>query len=897
MPNRTKVIDIELSQSLPHIEDLDGYQKLQGLVLVRGVPLGYIWLPVEQGQCTAGQIAQAIMADYRDAIANELIRQNLGAGLPLPWTATSLLEPEESSPPGKHPSNQRPNITVVVCPRTVHSTLLLECLNALHRGTQLPAQIIVTVPCPEALRQSVEAAYPEVQWLAMAEPNRCQQRNLAIQQATGDVIAFISDCCRVSDRWLASIETAFKDYSEAAAVTGLVTLESLETETEAWAEQVYELDWEYQHASYRIDVSGSIAWTDLNTLPVGSGVNIAYRRSALTTAPFDPALDYTGYLWEGADLDVLKRVQLEGSTILYDPSVRIRYKAPEAVAELQTQAFQNMVGFYTYLFKLGRCYPVLQRQLLTLAAGKLARLGLRLIRPYLIPRQLTLAAIKGAARGLRAAALERLNPFRNGPDVGPAAISEKLVSPKLEKLMAVRTVELNQPLPWLTDIHEYQNVRVFVTIAGSPIGSVDIASGGQAVGPDQLQRAIAMGLSGEILAQAYGGDTGAAWSAMQAALNEYLLPEPDVAPASTAPFALAEDVPVSIIITTCDRPKDLENCLKGLIAQQTQRPIEIIVADNRPASGLTAKVVSQFPQVKLVEEPRPGGSYGRNAAITASTGDIVVTVDDDVTVSPGWLEKLIAPLARPEVMVVTGNVLPKELETPAQLMFENLKGGLGAGLKPFEADGHWLASYQTQSPPVWDLGVSANAAFRATIFSHPSIGLMDEVLGPGTPTIGGEENHLIYKVLKAGYVLVYCPGADVWHRHRREMSAFYRQIYGHMKGGTAYHLILWLKEGDRRAFRQLYFELPRYYSRRVYERFRGWHDTPWPVIWSEITGYVSGFWGYWQSCQRVKQQGRSAPYIPVSQRLPVASLAEAVDGNSRDCQGTEASLSTIGGRQ
>jgi hypothetical protein len=81
-----------------------------------------------------------------------------------------------------------------------------------------------------------------------------------------------------------------------------------------------------------------------------------------------------------------------------------------------------------------------------------------------------------------------------------------------------------------------------------------------------------------------------------------------------------------------------------------------------------------------------------------------------------------------------------------------------------------------------------------------------------------------------------------------------------MKGGTAYHLTLWLQENDPRGFQQLAIELPRYYSRRIYERLRGWHDTPWRFVWSEISGYLAGFWGYWQSCQRVKRQGRSAPY-------------------------------------
>jgi O-antigen biosynthesis protein len=244
----------------------------------------------------------------------------------------------------------------------------------------------------------------------------------------------------------------------------------------------------------------------------------------------------------------------------------------------------------------------------------------------------------------------------------------------------------------------------------------------------------------------------------------------------------------------------------------------------------------------------------------------VVTVDDDVTVPPDWLEKLIAPMIRPEVMVVTGNVLPLELETPAQWMFETLKGGLGAGFNPFEADRAWWDSFQHSAPPVWKLGVSANAAFRATIFSHPAIGMMDEILGPGTPTVGGEENHLIYKVLRAGYTVVYEPSAQVWHRHRRDLKALYKQVYGHMKGGTAYHLLLWLQEKDPRGWKQLFIVMPRYLRDYVIDRMLGKHQMPWRIMRSEISGYLAGFWGYWQSAQRLKRLGRSDRYIPVEER-------------------------------
>jgi O-antigen biosynthesis protein len=61
----------------------------------------------------------------------------------------------------------------------------------------------------------------------------------------------------------------------------------------------------------------------------------------------------------------------------------------------------------------------------------------------------------------------------------------------------------------------------------------------------------------------------------------------------------------------------------------------------------------------------------------------------------------------------------------------------------------------------------------------------------------------------------------------------------------------------------------------VIERILGKHKTPWPLIWSEVSGYVAGFWGYYQSVQRLKVLGRSAPYVPLSQRPEEARLHPA----------------------
>src|SRR5262252_183840 len=319
---------------------------------------------------------------------------------------------------------------------------------------------------------------------------------------------------------------------------------------------------------------------------------------------------------------------------------------------------------------------------------------------------------------------------------------------------------------------------------------------------------------------------------------------------------LSPDIPVSIVIATYDRPFDLRNCLRSLAAQASARTIETIVVDNHPASGLTPPVVAEFSGVRLVNEPRRGLAYARNKGFSNSNGDILIATDDDVTMPPEWLEKLLAPFNRADVMVVTGNVFPLELETAAQRLFETY-GGLGRGSVPFEVGRHWFDSFRLRAVPTWRLGATANAAFRASIFNHSQIGLMDEALGPGTPSGVGEDTYLFYKVLKAGYAIVYEPAAWVWHKHRRDLGGLRRQIFSYSKGHVAYHLTTLLRDREWRAMINLVIFLPAHHVRRTLRRLFGRSDYPLSLIFVETVGNLAGPWALWKSRLRVRREGKS----------------------------------------
>ena len=400
--------------------------------------------------------------------------------------------------------------------------------------------------------------------------------------------------------------------------------------------------------------------------------------------------------------------------------------------------------------------------------------------------------------------------------------------------IAVRCVELRDPLEAITDVDGYPRTRVFVFEAGTLVGSTDIGNARGPISATRLRDSIANGL---------------AYTLMRRAMEREL--SVDHAPA--LPTATA----VSVVIPTCNRPDDLRRCLAALQAQTVTRPVEVIVIDNRPGpASPTPAVVREFPGVRFIEESKPGLSYARNAGFAAASGDIFIAIDDDVTVPAGWLERLIAPFARPEVMAVTGHVLPIELETSSQCRFEAY-GGLGKGFIRFEVDGEWFRSVRG-AVPTWNLGATANAAFRAVIFDDPAIGVLDEALGAGMPTGCSEDTYLFYRILKANHTIVYEPSAWVWHKHRRDEAALRHQIHCYSKGHVAYHLTTLLRDRDPRALVRLGYSLPKTYARRAYARLRGRSDYPLSLILTEIAGTLAGPWALWQSRRRVRRFGPSA---------------------------------------
>ncbi|MEM7355634.1 MAG: glycosyltransferase family A protein, partial [Acidobacteriota bacterium] len=231
----------------------------------------------------------------------------------------------------------------------------------------------------------------------------------------------------------------------------------------------------------------------------------------------------------------------------------------------------------------------------------------------------------------------------------------------------------------------------------------------------------------------------------------------------TARQAAAKALSVSLVVPTCNRPRRLAACL-GSLGELSHAPLEILVVDNAPSSA-TREVVESFPTVRYIAEPRRGSSAARNTGVEHSRGQLVAFVDDDETVHPDWLSWLVASFRDPSVALVTGLVLPSELTTEAQQIFEQ-RYGFGRGYVARTFDRALYRRTRHFGVPVWEIGGSGNMAIRRDVFL--ALGGFDERLGAGRAG-GCEELELFYRVLAADLSCHYEPRAVTEHQHRRDL--------------------------------------------------------------------------------------------------------------------------------
>jgi len=128
--------------------------------------------------------------------------------------------------------------------------------------------------------------------------------------------------------------------------------------------------------------------------------------------------------------------------------------------------------------------------------------------------------------------------------------------------------------------------------------------------------------------------------------------------------------PVSIVMTSHDNLLFTRMCIESVLTCTEYPAYELIVVDNGSTDGTPQylrELAASNSQVRLVLNSRNAGfARACNQGAVLATGEVVVLLNDDTLVTPGWLPRLIAPLADPGIGLAGAvtNRIGNEAEIP-----------------------------------------------------------------------------------------------------------------------------------------------------------------------------------------------------------------------------------------
>ena len=219
---------------------------------------------------------------------------------------------------------------------------------------------------------------------------------------------------------------------------------------------------------------------------------------------------------------------------------------------------------------------------------------------------------------------------------------------------------------------------------------------------------------------------------------------------------------ISIVIATFNRGEKLVQTLRSLAAQTLPAAEWEAVVVNNNSTDNTPGVFARFAasasgcllDVRMVDERHQGLSWARNRGIDEARGEIIVMIDDDEEVNPGFLAAYLEFFeGHPTAVAAGGPMLARYEETRPRWMSHYTEAlaastiDLGEGIRRF---------------PCGRYPIGGNMAFRREVFER--VGVFNTALGrAGRSLVGGEEKELFRRIAGTGGETWWVPGAIVYH--------------------------------------------------------------------------------------------------------------------------------------
>lgn len=217
---------------------------------------------------------------------------------------------------------------------------------------------------------------------------------------------------------------------------------------------------------------------------------------------------------------------------------------------------------------------------------------------------------------------------------------------------------------------------------------------------------------------------------------------------------------VAVVILCWNGKKYLKQFIPALL-KTTYANTQFIVADNASTDGSSAYIKEHFPQIQVIEiGENEGFAQGYNVSLKQVQADIYVLLNQDVAVTPNWVEPIVNLFKQDENIAV---IQPKirAHNQPEYFEYAGAAGGFidklgypfcrGRIFNTIEKD---QGQYNSNIPIFWASGA---AMFIRSEVYHKIGGLDADFFAHM------EEIDLCWRVQLSGYQLMYCHESIVYH--------------------------------------------------------------------------------------------------------------------------------------
>lgn len=282
----------------------------------------------------------------------------------------------------------------------------------------------------------------------------------------------------------------------------------------------------------------------------------------------------------------------------------------------------------------------------------------------------------------------------------------------------------------------------------------------------------------------------------------------------------------SLILCTRNRPKLVLECVRSVLLGD-EVPTELIIVDdsNERNSDLQSLITERPCNIRYLWTRSIGLSRANNDGIAAAKHDILVFTQDDALVAPGWFGAIVRSLIEAgQQSVVTGRVPRGEPE---------VEGGFAPSTK------------SDVRPEVYRGRIAADVLYVQNMAIYKSaierIGAFDQRLGPGTPFPGAEDNDFGYRLLEAGYHILYEPRAVTYHRAWRPKGNHLSLHWGYARAQGGFYA-KYLSLTDRYMLRRMGHDLKHHLVELMRPVWRGHLLPAMHLVYLFGLIYGAGYW-------------------------------------------------------